>query len=613
MLMLKQILNKTNVLYLALIFVAVFIAYCNVIFADFISWDDADFTVNNKDVRAFDVKAFFSSFYLGNYTPLTMVSFSIDYLFGKDSSWVYHFHNIFLHGLVSILVFFLFNSIQSDKKISLFTALIFALHPMQTESVSWISERKNLVCGFFYLLTLLSYVRYVKTENAKTYFIVVITFICALFSKGMAVSIPFTLLALDIWLNRTFTKKIILEKIPFVILSIIFGIIAIKAQSSAGFLKIDQDFSLLQKIQYSGYAFMQYALKLFFPLGLSAVYPYPNSGLNFVFVSGILFFLIILFLLFYTLKTNRKIVAGGLLLFVGNIIFVLQFFAQGAVLMADHYVYIASLGIIFPSVIFIFSLAKRTNFSILASSLLVVVCLSATHFRNNIWKNTIVFWEDVVKKYPNSEIALSSLGAEYMLRNNDSKAINCLNKAVDLNPNYLKAYYNRGLFYAKKMFLKEALFDFTKAIGLGNYSKAYLARAEVYYNLKNYPKAFSDLEFVLKEDASNLGANFVSGNCYSDLNQLEKAIICYNKCISINPNESTFYLKRAIALGKQQKFTECLNDLNSCTNLNPDFAEAYYWKGVAKVILKQNPCSDLQKALNLGYVAARDSYYKYCK
>ncbi|MBP7808897.1 MAG: tetratricopeptide repeat protein [Bacteroidia bacterium] len=590
-----------------------FVAYFNVIFADFVSWDDADFTVNNKDVKTFDIKSFFSNFYLGNYVPLTMMSFSVDYLFGKDNTWVYHFHNILLHGVVSIFVFFLFNSIQSNKQVALFTALIFALHPMQTESVSWVSERKNLVCGLFYLLTLLSYIRYIKSENLKNYFIVIIPFIFALFSKGMAVSLPFTLFAIDIWLNRKFNKKLVLEKIPFFILSVIFGIIAIKAQSSAGFLKIDQDFSLLQKIQFSGYAFMQYVLKLFIPLGLSAVYPYPNSSFNFVFLSGILFFLITLFIFFYTLKTNRKTLAGGLLFFIGNIIFVLQFFAQGAVLMADHYIYIASLGIIFPSVIFIFSIIKKTNFPILASSILVLFCLFATHFRNNVWKNNIVFWEDVVKKYPNSEIALSSLGSEYMLKNNDTKAISCFNKAIDLNPNYLKAYYNRGLFFAKKMLLREALLDFTKAIELGRYSKAYLSRAEVYYNLKNYPKTFSDLDFVLNEDPNNIGANFVSGNCYSDLNQLEKAIFFYTKCISLNPNEPTFYLKRAIALGKQQKFNECLNDLNTCTTINPNFAEAFYWKGVAKIILKQNPCSDLEKALSLGYVVARDSYSKYCK
>jgi tetratricopeptide (TPR) repeat protein len=611
--MLRQVPYKTYALYLLFILLAVLGAYYNVISADFISWDDADFTVNNKNVKAFDLKAFFSNFYLGNYTPLTMTSFSFDYYFGKENAGIYHLHNIVLHAANSFLVFLLFCKIQSNKHIALMVALIFALHPMQTESVSWVSERKNLVYGLYYITSLILYTNYIRSQTTKNYLIVLLAFLCALFSKGMAVSLPFALFALDIWLNRTLNKKILFEKIPFLLLSFIFGIIAIKAQAAAGFLKVDQNFSFVQNILFSGYAFMQYVLKLFVPIGLSAVYPYPKITFSFFYLTGILLFLIVIFLIIYNLKKNKKILAGGLLFFVGNIIFVLQLVKPGAVLMADHYVYIACLGLIFPFVNYIFSSLKNSGLPLLISSLLLIALLVSSFKRNQVWRNEITFWEDVVKKYPNSEVALSSLGAEYMLNGNDEKAFDHFNRAINLNPDYLKAYYNRGLLYAKNNRFEKAIKDLTKATAQKKYFKAYLSRAEVFYKLKDYSRSLDDIQTVLASDPDNANANYIAGNCHNDLNQLDMAINYYNKCIHLNPNQPRFYFSRAIVLGKQQKFTECLDDLKHCTNLDPNFAEAYYWKGVAKINLKQNPCPEFEKAMRLGSSIANTPFLKYCK
>ncbi|HWY13406.1 MAG TPA: tetratricopeptide repeat protein [Bacteroidia bacterium] len=611
--MTKWILNKSNLYCILFIVIAIFAAYFNIIKADFISWDDADFTFNNSAVREFNIRSFFSNYYLGNYVPLTMVSFSIDYYLGQDSSWVYHLHNIFLHVTTSVLVFFLFNELQSNKFVALFTALIFALHSMQTESVVWISERKNLLSGLFYLSGLIFYLRYLNSSSLKNYLVLLLIFITALFSKGMAVSFPIALFAIDLWLNRLFHKKIFLEKIPFFILSLIFGIIAIKAQTYAGFLKLDQDFSFPQKLLFSGYAFMLYVLKLFVPIGLSAIYPYPKTDFTILFFVGLVLFISSLLLLIYAIRKNKKMLAGGLLFFAGNIIFVLQLIKSGAILMADHYIYIAGLGIIFPFTFFIFNFFKKTNFSITVCSILAIGLLIGTHLRNNIWKNGISFWRDIVKKYPNSEIALSSLGAEYMLSGENSKAFSYLNSAINLNPNYLKGYYNRGLLYAKNNRLEEALKDFTKATELKNYSKAFVSRAEVYYTLKDYSRSLSDAETVLKTEPDNVGANFITANCYSDINQLENALVHYNKCIILNSKEPSFYFRRAIVLGKMQRFSECLDDLVICTDIDPRFAEAYYWKGVAKVNLKQDPCTDFQKAISFGYTNANGPLLKYCK
>ena len=197
--------------------------------------------------------------------------------------------------------------------------------------------------------------------------------------------------------------------------------------------------------------------------------------------------------------------------------------------------------------------------------------------------------------------------------NDFKKSYAYLNKTIRVSPNYYKGYYNRGLLQGKTQHYKEAIADFTKAIALKPYYKAYVGRGNTYLLLKEYDKALADGEMALQENATNVRAHFLIANCYDDLNQLDKALTYYNKTITSPFVEPVYYMRRGILLGKQQQFQSCLNDLNTCTALNPQFAEAYYWKGVAKVNLKQNPCTDLRTAVSLGFMAAQQSIAMYCK
>jgi tetratricopeptide (TPR) repeat protein len=233
--------------------------------------------------------------------------------------------------------------------------------------------------------------------------------------------------------------------------------------------------------------------------------------------------------------------------------------------------------------------------------------------RASVWKNSISLYSDIIKKYPHSFVALNSLGAEYMLNKNYDMSLRYLNAAINENTEYYKGYYNRGLLYAQTDRMKNALRDFDKAIALKQYPKAYVARANTYYILKDFPKAISDAEMVLKTDVNNPKANYVLATCYDDLNQLDKALGYYNKVISINAESPLYFMRRAILYGKMQQFQMCLQDLDACTNIDANYAEAYYWKGVVKVNMKQNPCADLRRALDLGFTAAQQPLQTYCR
>jgi tetratricopeptide (TPR) repeat protein len=131
--------------------------------------------------------------------------------------------------------------------------------------------------------------------------------------------------------------------------------------------------------------------------------------------------------------------------------------------------------------------------------------------------------------------------------------------------------------------------------------------------LGDLPKAISDANYVLSKDSDNVRAHFVLGNCYNKLNNLDEALHEYNKCIELNNEEADYYFQRAIVYGKKQDFRMSLGDLEICTNMNSAMYEAYYWKGVAKVNLKQDPCADFRIAAQKNFEPAVNAYYRYCQ
>jgi tetratricopeptide (TPR) repeat protein len=244
-------------------------------------------------------------------------------------------------------------------------------------------------------------------------------------------------------------------------------------------------------------------------------------------------------------------------------------------------------------------------------SLLVFPLL--TFFRAGVWNTSVDLYTDVLKKFPDSFVALNSLGTELMFQNQDQKALEYLDKAVAAAPKNYKGFYNRGLLLLKSNKPEAAIQSFNQALQIYEYPKAYIGRAAAYYMLKDMPKAMNDANHVLQTDPNNAKARFVMGNCYNDLNKPDEAINEYNKSIASNPEDPDFYFKRAIAWGKKQNFKQCISDLTVCLDLNPVYFEAYFWRGVAKVNIRENPCEDFKIAARNNIPGAENAFNKYCR
>ncbi len=597
-------------LYALILSILIVVVYIKLFSAHFISWDDGDVLLNNKDVHDFNVNAFFTNYYVGNYAPITMIGFAIDWLIFNGNAAGHHAMSLLFHIINGVLVYYLTSLILKDKLKALLCAIIFCFHPLQVETVAWVSAKNNIVYSVFFLLGLIQYSKFILEGNKKQYAYALLFFVLSVLSKPSAICFPLVLILLDYLLKtKSNFKSIIINKIPFIIVAAILGLATIYTRTEDKFINQNHAYAIHERIGYAGYAILQYIYKFFIPMDLSVIYPYPQNKTVSIIIGYVMIALLIVGI-YKLYKSSSKIIFFGLLFFMINLLLVLQFIPFGEVLTADRYMYLPIIGI---SIALLSIIPLKESQLKIVGILLILVFGSLTFMRASVWKNSISLYSDIIKKYPHSFVALNSLGAEYMLNKNYDMSLRYLNAAINENTEYYKGYYNRGLLYAQTDRMKNALRDFDKAIALKQYPKAYVARANAYYILKDFPKAISDAEAVLKADANNPKANYVLANCYDDLTQLDKALGYYNKVISVSPENPLYFMRRAILYGKMQQFQMCLQDLDACTNIDANYAEAYYWKGVVKVNMKQNPCGDLRKALDLGFTAAQQPLQTYCR
>ena len=228
---------------LALVLVAIFTVYSRALRFDFVDWDDTAYIVNNEDIKKLswdNLKLFFTKFYVGNYQPVTILSYAVEYKFVKYSASLYHFNNILLHALNTCLVFVLIRKISPrNAVVALITAAFFAVHPMHVESVAWVAERKDMLYSFFLLLALIMYTDYIRLKQSKYLIYSALFFVLSCMCKSAAVIFPVLMLLIDYYSivdyysNRKYMWKMILQKIPFFAISVVFGIVAINSQKSA--------------------------------------------------------------------------------------------------------------------------------------------------------------------------------------------------------------------------------------------------------------------------------------------------------------------------------------------------------------------------------------------
>ena len=477
---------------------------------NFINYDDNKYITENNylqhGINKESVKWAFTTTYFSYWHPLTWLSHILDWsIFGANPSG-HHLVSLLLHIFAVIFLFLFLNKTTDDVWLSAFAAAFFAIHPLRVESVAWASERKDVLSMCFAMACLYSYAFYAKLPKLSRYLLCLVLFSLALMSKPTMVTLPFVLMLLDYWpLKRWPTErrnnlagKLILEKFPFICLSIAVCVITFWAQNKDEQIASIEHLPFFNRVANSLTSYTFYLGKTFWPDNLAVFYPYDLSlSLWKIIFSGTIL-TVTTIVVFYCIRKLPFLFVGWLI-YLGTLIPVIGFVQSGAQSMADRYTYLPSIGIIFMLAGGISYLIKNANINekiILPAAIAVITVMAILTWRQcGYWQNSLNLFSHALRVTQNNYLAHNSRGIAYGEISQYQQAIDDFNKAIFLKPDYFKAYNNRGFAYTKLGQYQNAVHDYNEAIRLKpDYATAYENRGFVYLIQGNNMSGCSDLQ-----------------------------------------------------------------------------------------------------------------------
>jgi len=617
------------------------IVFSNTLDNDFImGWDDEEQVVNNQDIKELswdNTKTIFKIFYVGMYQPLTTLTYALNYKISGMDAKVFHATNLFLHLINIVLVFLLFYRLTARADIPLIISALFAVHPMNVESIAWVSTRSNLLYALFYLLSLIAYLRFLKSKKVLFIGLTLLFFIFSLLSKASALSLPFVLILFDLYQSRKFDLRNIIEKILFISISLIAFYIAYQARLEVSHIgSLSDTFGIFDRMILIAYSFVFYLFQLFLPIQLSPIHYYPvisipgpNAGLGISYYLASMVFLIILVYAIYLLriaivKNNFKnSILFGLGFFVLSILPTIHFIPIGLQIVAERYAYIPYLGLFFIIAVYLTKFYHSEKAKKIAKYLYPVFGMIILWFsflskaQISKWKNCDTLMSDVIQQNPKAWHAYLVRGDGFYLNNEYDKALSDYGKALSINPNYFSIYVNRADVYAKRKEYQKALSDLNMAIKLEadkGLVQTYFNRGLVLFNLKNYPAAIEDFNTALKIDSNYPLAYLYRGISKGIINQMADAEHDLEKAIQLNPKNEKAWFSLGVAKSKQKKYSLAVEDFSQAIKLNPGYGDAYIQRGLVFLMQQKADaaCSDFYKAQSLGYPLANTLIKRYC-
>ena len=660
--------NKVAIIYTFLI-ITTLAAFWRVNYCDFVGDDCAYITQNTHIMNGVTRSAIswaFTNIYANFWHPLTMISHMLDVqLFGVNPRG-HHLTNLLLHVANTLLLFFFLNRTTKAPWKSAFAAALFAVHPLNVESVAWVSERKNVLSTFFWVLTMVAYASYAERPRRRTYLVTLALFIMGLMAKPMLVTLPFAMLLLDYWPLQRFGQKraavateaephnprslnkrgpaprvkppsqaiesdtaarehkhgwaavlpLIIEKIPFFILIPPFSVLAYIAEG-----KEVTHLPWNVRISNALVSYFIYIGKMFWPTDLSAFYPHPGlwpfwqaagAGLLLAAASTTV------------ALTARRLpyLAFGWLWFVGTLVPVsgivqIDFFGR-----ADRFTYIPLIGL------FIVVAWGAPEFlkgwrhcreALVASAALVLSSLSiVTWIQVGYWRNNISLYDHSLETTSHNYIVHRCRGIEYARLGNYRLAINDYDVAIEINPADAVAYLSRGNAYLELKNYPQAIADYNNAIKIApHYSGAYVNLGQAYSLIGNFMQAISDYDRAIEINPKYAQAYNERGNAYAALGNQKHAIVDFDRAIEIDSKFALAYYNRGNAYAIQGNEKQAIMNYDVAIAINSKFADAYYDRGVAyrKLANYKQAIKDYDKAIELNskyfdaYYSRGNSYY----
>jgi tetratricopeptide (TPR) repeat protein len=672
------------------LFVITFMVYTPTLRNDFV-WDDGKYVCENNHIQSLDSLSLYgmcTTFYKSNWHPLTWLSHATDYAVWDLNPFGHHLTNIILHGFNTVLVFFLVmqlvlkakevNHTPSPSKMSFsphtgsmivasVTALLFGLHPLHVESVAWVAERKDLLCAFFFLLTLLSYLSYTSSAVNRhrwiRYVFCLLLFALALMSKSMAVTLPVTLLLIDIYPLRRVSRRpekkvsVLVEKMPFFALSAVSSVLTILAQRSGGAIGSLEQFHLDARFLNGLRSIAFYLGKMILPINLVPYYPFPSHihWLDLPYLLSALLVLTITGMCVWKLTQGKYLFFIVWSYFMVTLLPVLGIIQVGGQAAADRYTYLPGVSIFLVMGIGALRIfektALKTHRIVSAGPALAFICILAflgqlTVTQIRIWHNPESLWSYVISAFPGRvALAHNNLGNAYTEKGSLDKAISEYKKSLELNPHYAETHNNLGTAYFESGKVDEAIAEYTLALTIKpdfvdvrtNLGRAYLRKgmineviseykkvldlrplnAEIHYDLGvvyykggEVEEAIAEYKYALTIKPGYAEAHDALGVAYAGQGKLNEALIEYEKALAINPRYVEGLNNLGLAYAEKGRLDEAIASYHKALSLNPQVATARYNLGLVYYGKRkfEEAVSEFRKAIEINPSYAKAHY-----
>ncbi len=576
---LKKAKNKNQVTvstgikwgYLLAAILAGCIVYATIFGNEYLNYDDDIYVHENPLIRNMKIGTLFGENYASQYSPMAMTIMAVQYKISDsigipDSIGFIRFGSLLVHLLSVLLIFLIFRRLTKSDWMGGVIAILWAVHPLQVESVAWLAAAMKIgTYTLFYLTAIWFYLKYLDDTKDKKFLIFsVLTMLVSALCKEQAVALPLMLLAIDYFYRRPiFSASVLIEKAPYFVLSIVFGLVTLSATAGALDGEIIADggnqFNIFERFFLALHTLTAYVQRTIVPINLSFFYTYPLKGsipptvyLNSILTLGLLG------VLAWALKQDKRWLAFGLLFFFINVFFptLTSLMSVRDVLMADRYMYVPIAGLFFIFVFGLEAIKSKLPFQPQFLGFALALIFAVMGFmRVKVFKDSGALFTDVINKESYSK--------------------------PPLNPHLALAFNNRGIYRKRQGDLKGAQADYEMAIrSNAAYPNAYLGRGNIYFNAGQDDKALVDYNKVAELDPKN-GYNYSArGSIYAKKGQFDLALQDLNRAVEFEPYLPDAYSNRSLVYLNMGKPMEAIADVDNYLNIKPNTADMIELKGV---------------------------------
>lgn len=612
---------KKKIYYACILVILIsFTVYFNSLFNEFV-WDDILLIERNEHLQDFGkfIKTLTKDFFFnetgnapakeGYYRPVITLSYYVDYKLWEKNPFGYHLTNLIFHTANSLLIFFIINELTTNFSLSLLTALVFSVHPVHSESVSWISGRTDVIAGFFYFLSLYCYIKFKKKKihNHFFYFLSLTSFFLAVFSKEMALTLPFIIITFHYcFYTKKFYDLFLSVKlfIPyFLIVGCYFLLRLLIFQVSINAIPQKNIFTIILTFICRGLPF--YLNRLFLPFTHNYYVIMKHSTFNFITVS--IFLLSVLILVVIYLKIKSKIFKFFYLFFLLSLLPLTNIIRISTPVdmifpVAERFIYIPSFAFFFIllyTIFFIFSkLFKTGNYPAYALIVSLLIFYSVrTISLNKIWKDNETFFLYAIKKTPASSVITENTGTYYFEKKDYETALRYYKKAIALEPPSDFAYGNMLIIYSEFNEYEKGIKTGLKGLKVfpHNYN-INLNLALLYMDKKDFENSFLHLKRCISIEPKNHKGYYNLGLLFLIEEKFQKAKEYFLKSKALKSDEiETIYNLAYINFHFKKNIEAAKKYINKIFLLTDDYKKSYYL--MTDILIAQKNIAEAEKYL----------------